>query len=430
MSPSNLILASIKLASGTTTRKGMVALVDQGVVSATNFLTGVIIGRACTKEEFGLYMLGFSIVLFVVNMQTSLISLPHTVYIPRLKGSAIAQYNGNTLIHQLALSGLTVTASAIAGLVLSIGVGPQGLAPVMWALVVVVWFIMLREYARRVCFANLRMKTALILDSVVAVNQIGGLLMLSHLGMLSARQAYWVIGTACGIAALVWVISRRKMFSFRLIQTIHDLKRNWSFGKWIFAGNIIWLMSGQLYQWLLMGFHGTAAAGVFSACWGAVAVVNPLLVGIENLLAPKIARAYTQGIGELRQGVRKTTFFLVGAMALYCLVMSIFGGQFVALLYGSKYAGNHTIVSVLAMSIVASAIASAAAYGLWAMERPDVNFKVNLIALSVTLTLGLWLAKSFGPLGVASGLLTGITAASTVRYIVFNRFVRPLGYKE
>ena len=47
--------------------KGWFSLVNQGVVSATNFLTGVLIGRFCTKEEFGLFVLGFSIVLLVLG---------------------------------------------------------------------------------------------------------------------------------------------------------------------------------------------------------------------------------------------------------------------------------------------------------------------------------------------------------------------------
>ena len=53
--------------------KGIVTLSDQAIVSAVNFLTGVIIARTCSKEGFGLYTLGFSIMLFVVNMQGALI---------------------------------------------------------------------------------------------------------------------------------------------------------------------------------------------------------------------------------------------------------------------------------------------------------------------------------------------------------------------
>ena len=60
-------------------------MADQGVASATNFLTGVIIARACTKEELGLYMLGFSLISLMTDLQTSLITTPYMVYAPRLK---------------------------------------------------------------------------------------------------------------------------------------------------------------------------------------------------------------------------------------------------------------------------------------------------------------------------------------------------------
>src|ERR1035441_3279976 len=38
----------------TVLHQGIVSLADQAVASATNFVTGVIIARACSKEEFGL----------------------------------------------------------------------------------------------------------------------------------------------------------------------------------------------------------------------------------------------------------------------------------------------------------------------------------------------------------------------------------------
>ncbi len=88
--------------------QGIVSLADQAVASVTNFVTGVIIARACSKEEFGLYMLGFSLILLMTDLQTSLITTPYMVYAPRLKGRAHALYTGSTLIHQLAFCLITM----------------------------------------------------------------------------------------------------------------------------------------------------------------------------------------------------------------------------------------------------------------------------------------------------------------------------------
>src|ERR1035438_208101 len=76
------------LAPETALHQSIVSLADQGVASATNFLTGIIIARACSKEELGLYMLGFSLVLLAGGLQTTLICTPYMVFAPRLKGSA------------------------------------------------------------------------------------------------------------------------------------------------------------------------------------------------------------------------------------------------------------------------------------------------------------------------------------------------------
>ena len=405
--------------------KSIATLADQGVASATNFLTGVIIGRACAKEEFGLYMLGFSIVLFVMTLQTSLISTPYMVYSPRLIGREHGRYTGSTLIHQLALSALTIFALAVGGVALSFGVGPQGLAPVVWALVVVITFILVREYARRVCFANLQVKTALLLDSCVAVVQVSGLLLLAYLGVLSAGLAYWVVGLACGLAVVGWLIRMRKTFALQLTRAISDLGRNWSFGKWVFASGLRWALSMNLYPWILAAFHGTASTGVWAACFGVAAIGNPLLLGMQNFLGPKIAHSYAEGgTMALRRFVIKASGFFSLVIAPFCVLLLVFGGSLIVILYGDKYTGNGLVVSILALNLLVSAMAFCFSRALFAMERADVDFAVNFVALFILLTLGFWLVKAFGPLGVACGLLSGNTVATAVRYILFSRLVR------
>ena len=419
------------LLPGETARKGIVTLADQTVVSATNFLTGVIIGRACTKEEFGLYMLGFSIVLIVIDLQYSLISSPFTVYSPHLKGNDHAKYSGSTLIHQLSLSVLIILALAVTGFVFSLGIGPQGLATVVWTLFFVIMFIMLRDYARKFCFANMRMKTALLLDSCVAVVQIGGLLLFAHLGLLSARNAYWVVGIACSLPALIFIIRSREQFIIRIREVFSDFRKNWSLAKWLFATTLIYMSSIQVYPWLLAEFHGISVTGELAACMGVIFLANPFLIGLGNFIGPKTAHTYAKGgVEKVQHIVTKSTLFLAMTMGLFSILMLFFGGHIVVLFYGSKYVGNGLVVGILALSQFSSAITIPVNNGLLAIERPDVRFKSYLLALVITLTIGLWLVKSYGPIGVACGLLAGNVIASTFRYIVFKNQIRILSARE
>jgi O-antigen/teichoic acid export membrane protein len=165
--------------------------------------------------------------------------------------------------------------------------------------------------------------------------------------------------------------------------------------------------------------------GVFAACWGVIALSNPLVVGIENILGPKIAHASALSVSKLRKIVHKTTIFLSVATGLFSLLILIFGNELIVKIYGKQYAGNGVFLFVLSLSILALTTASPAAYGLWALERSDINCKINLLALCVTLTIGLWFVKFFGPLGAAFGLLLGNTSASAVRFMIFYRLIRP-----
>ncbi len=71
------------------------ALADQGIVSVTSFVTSMILARSCSKEEFGVYALGLTIIGLVTECQNVLIWSPYTIYSPRLRDSEFASYKGS-----------------------------------------------------------------------------------------------------------------------------------------------------------------------------------------------------------------------------------------------------------------------------------------------------------------------------------------------
>ncbi len=358
-----------------------------------------------------------------MGLQQSLILAPYTVFSPRLGRAEHPLYSGSTLVHQLMLSFLITLCLIAGGSIFVLGINPTLLGPILWSLGATITLILLREFVRRVSFAQFDITRVLVLDLFVAGFQISGLLFLAYLKMLSASRAYWVVGVGCGLMAVLWFISRRKMFRVDVARILPDLNRNWLFGRWLFAGSLVYMVHNQLYPWLLMSFHGAATTGVFAACIGVTSLTNPFLVGIGNLLGPKTATLYAQGESdELRRFVFRTTILLSLVMGLFCIVIALFGGQLVIFMYGPKYGGNGLLVSVLALGLFAWWLSAAFSYGLWAIERSDINFKINMIAFCVTATIGIWLAKVSGPLGVAYSLLAGNLAATLVRYIVFCRF--------
>jgi O-antigen/teichoic acid export membrane protein len=428
---SSLMQKAISWLLKPTVRHGWVSLANQGVASATNFFTGVVIGRFCTKEEFGLYMLGFTIVLFAFDLQASLVSTPYMVYSPFLRNRKLCLYNGSTLIQQVILSAIVLLALAAWGSLLSFGFGPPELARVIWTLVVVIGFIMFREFVRRFCFAQLRMEVALLFDFCVASLQISGLIILYRLGLLSANHAYWVIGCSCGIAGVGWFLLNRKAFVMQVSQSISDFKCNWKFSKWVFLSGLVWTVSMNLYPWLLTFFHGTASVGVWGACLGVLALANVPLLGVQNFLGPKIANIYaTDGLLALRCFTFRASLLLGLVMICLCGVFFVIANSLLVLFYGYKYSGNGFIVFILALVLTASSVGFSYSRALFVIERSDLDFKINFVPLFILFTCGLWLVRSFGPLGAALGLLFALVAASSVRGIYFNQLTLRLSETE
>jgi O-antigen/teichoic acid export membrane protein len=284
--------AALGALTGREARKGAVALADQAVASGINFLAGVAVGRTCSKEEFGLYALGFTVVVFLLNLQNTLVTLPYTINYPDLPGEGKTGYTSSSLLHHLAFSALCSAALFPAGWALAASGGPDGLARVLQALAIGIPFLLLREYSRQINFAWLRVRSALAVDLATAAIYLGGLFYLGSRQELSAARTFLLSGAACLLAAVGWLLRTRREFSFGSARPVPDFLRNWKLSRWPLAALFANLASMQLYPWFLAGFHGTEVTGVFSACMGTILLVNPFVIGMGNYLGPRIVHAH------------------------------------------------------------------------------------------------------------------------------------------
>ena len=411
-----------------TARKFSVSLVDQIVVSGTNFITTVLVGRNGGPEELANYALCFTLVIIIFSVLETLIAMPYTIYANRLEGAARAGYRGAVLLQSGLLSVLAALLLAGWGMAISIGFGPQGLGPVLYVLSTAIPFYILKEFARQLSFAHLNSKTALQLDLCAGTLQIACIATLAAVGLLSAVTAFVAIGAANAGVALTWLILSRNDFVVQRNQILPVIRRNLSFGGWILAGRIVGqLNSDILVLWLMAFVLGNKATGIFAACTTIVRMSNPFVLGMGQVLTPRVTQAFAAGgLPEVRRVARKAAILMGVALSGFCLGVFFFGGEALRIIYGSQYGGYSHTITVLSVSIMAFALSMPAASGLLALERPDVSFKANVIGLLLTVTVASALVFPLGVLGVAWGLLSGEISALAVRWIVFNRIAKKI----
>lgn len=411
--------------------KSTFALLDQGIVSITNFSSGVIIGRLAGPDELGLYSLGFTLVLLLTTLQDTLTTAPYMVYSPRLSPEERRYYFGSTLAHQLAISFASTILLAFATLLLFIFQPNYRIGTVLLSLSTVLFFITTREYLRRIYFANLDMQLPLFFDAFSSVIQLTTLLLLAKTDRLSAVTAYWAIGFAASIILVFWARSVRTRCQIAIFRVREDFRHNWSFGRWLLISAALFALTMNVYPWLLTMFHGTASAGVWAACMGLTALGNPILLGMQNVIGPRIFHAYANGdLQSLKKAVNSSaTIFGITLAPLVVLLVAI-GGILVAWIYGDAYFGNGTTVAVLSCNMLLTAVIFPFSRAIFALGRTDLDLRINIIGLIPLVTVGIFLTWKFGPLGAACSLLLSNVFSSIIRLAVLRKMYRRLSWSQ
>jgi O-antigen/teichoic acid export membrane protein len=398
-------------------RSETLAIIDQVVVSAANFLAGAIIGRVCTKDEFGLYMLGLSVVFVVMGPQTALVSQPYTILSPRLQTDERARYTGSVLVHQLVISFVIAIGLAAIAVVLSKGDGYRDLAGVLSALALMISFILFKEFARNICFSNLNFKMAIVLDSIASFFQVLLLIVLALNGLLTSRLSFIVIGFSCLIGALSWIFNSRRNFSIIFTNIIPDFVNNWFLKKWLFFSVLIWDLGLHVYPWLLATFHGTETTGVFAACMGVVGIAYPVTIAVGNFIGPKISHSYAeQGASCLRNVAVKMVLRIALLMTPFCVFFFIFGGWIAVFVYGEKYVGVGFEIFLLSWNLFVTTSSLPLSRALHVFERTDLDFFVNIVPFIVMILVGIPLVRELGIVGAGFGMLLGNSLAAGVRF--------------
>ena len=400
------------------THHGAWTLLDQVFVSLTNFSTGILIGRFCSKSELGRYMLGYSVILFVTAFQQMLISSPYILIRPRLLAEEAVRYTGGAYTQQFALGGALSLVLLFAAL--GFHVAHSWLTFVMLSLAFASPLFLFKEMFRRVCFAHLDVRSALAADFSIGLLQISILVALAVSGHLSAPMGILAIGVACGMLTMAWFLRNRRQLVFRIQDAQGVLERNWRLGRWIFGSQLLWAASLYSYPWLISKMHGPAAAGVWAVCFGINALANPLLLGIQNYVEPRISHAFADGgIPHMRSFVWKETGVLTMSMLLFSTLIFFAGNRLAVLLYGAKYAGNGITLFVLSLSFAAGAAGWAFSCGFFAADRGRLDLRISWVYPVLVCAVGLPLVRAHGPLGAAASLLIANTLASLLRGLQF-----------
>ncbi|MEL6676477.1 MAG: hypothetical protein AAFR61_29985 [Bacteroidota bacterium] len=379
-------------------------LLDQMLVSGSNFLVGILLTRWTGLEGYGYFALAWLGMLFVIGMQQGLVLQPfmslwpqtapeeRTLYLRKLHG---LQWSLSLVV--LGLSALLVS-QADAWLQ---GWQVSSLFPV---LAIAMFLFLMQDFFRRLLLIQQRAAQAFILDIVAYGGWLSSLLFLHLNEALNIYQVYVWMYICFGLSALWGMIQAYQSFlpSFFLTSI---WKKHWSIASWLMGTALLQFFSSNYFLLAAAALLGSAGLGALRMAQNLVGLTHILFQAMENTIPVKVAQAYAEDgwAGMLRY--LKVVSFRTGLAISGILALVALGAPWIlGWVYGEQYAAYHWLLVAYCGFYLLMFPSYPLRYLLRTLQHTQPIFVAYVLSTLFSLSLAYPITEKWGLAGVVAGL--------------------------
>ncbi|MGB4782182.1 oligosaccharide flippase family protein, partial [Candidatus Methylomirabilis sp.] len=312
-------------------------LLDQAMVSFTNFATMVLVARHLGIEEFGRFALAWAVLIAVFNLQYSLVLSPLMSIGSKLEAERVPAYFGAVIAQQVALAILSFTLLWFGTTIAAVLLPTWRLGGLAVPLAFASLTYQFHELFRRYFFTVGRLAVSTTMDFVRCFAQLLLLVWLFKAATLTTGGTLAVIGAAFAIAALLGT------YSFGGITwdpTVFraTTRRHWHFSKWLVASALMQWVTNNIFLVTAGAVLGVAAVGALKAAQSITNAANVLFEAIGNLAPIQAGRSLSaHGIAGLHAYIsRLTRWGLIATLAIV-LPAAVVPGWILRVIYGQGF---------------------------------------------------------------------------------------------
>ncbi len=400
------------------TTKSSLAVLDQGLISGSNFAASILLARWLTPEQYGAYADAFAVFILLSLIFLALLLEPMAVFGGSSYHNCLREYLRVLVKLQIGVALLVVVPLGIAAAVAWKLAPTSGLPGALAGITLASPCLFLFWLARRTYYLQLSPARAVQGAFVYCCIVLCGLWFLYRRGMLSPFSAFLLIALgALATSCLLLLHLRRGLPSGNTVLAAGEVwKKHWIYGRWALATSVASWIPAYIFYPALSSFGGMSHSGELRALMNFANPIEQTQIALAMLFLPYAARM--QGASKDRgSGLAlsmRLTLVSVAAAAFYWTLVLLFRGPLFHLLYSGKYAD----VSPLLRTVAIGSLFWSAAYGsaivLRAMESPASIFVAYVTAAVISLLVGIPAARMFG---VAGGIW-GINISDAVSFIM------------
>ncbi len=331
-------------------RKFYLALADQMLVSGANFFLSVFLARSLPPEDFGLYVLAFTVMVSFSGFVNSLVGEPMAVLGASMNPQQWKSLLPNCLLFGVAVIGAFSSILLVIDAMLDLGAGRSGLLPL---LSLVAGIHVLYELARRAMLARANVRELLLSDAMVYGARLALIAALFVRLGASHREVVFLYGFSAvsGLFLFLWFEGIHPLRLHAMLAPV-ELKKIWHLGRWTGVEWIPFFLSGQMYVFLVALILGDRANGILASCNNLIAPITVLLMGVSAYVVPYYSKQiHIMPQLEVAKDIKKFFKIFFALVLFYCLIMCYFSYQILMLLY-PQYATYHKLTYILSIGIL------------------------------------------------------------------------------
>jgi O-antigen/teichoic acid export membrane protein len=386
---------------------GAASVGEQALFAGTHLLINVMLARWLPIEEYGVFALVYSVVVFLNALHTAMVAEPVAVFWGENLNRTRA-FVGEALSLNLAFAAISaVVGLAGAGILVAIGLMPARtalLVPFLAVAMPTFW------YVRQAAYADLRPWAAFTRSAIYGGGFVLGVVALKLAAATSMEGALAVMGAAALVASLggstrYWARPARPTSA----EARRFVAKAWTYGRWSAPAGMLTWVTNNIYIVALPFASTVADSGRLKMVLNLLLPFQQVLLGLSLIGLPMLARMHSEGRTE--RAAQLTRFALAGAVVgggVFSLAVALGGEVAFAWIYGPRHRGDAQLVLYgVALPVIWAVIAV-----LRVSLRARGDSRSTFLGYSIGIgTVGLVAV----PLGItygAPGALLGSTAIS------------------
>jgi O-antigen/teichoic acid export membrane protein len=391
------------------------AFADQGLFSASNFVLTILYATWLPIEDFGRYVVIWTVALFIEAIQTSLVidSLP-----------AIVSRYGRRKRQRIDIAALwVVIAFSIASSLLLAGAAaalsgpfPNYVGPL---LVLALANPLQRLYLlfRRLCYIRDRQAVAAAAAFVYGIASFGGVFALAHFHVISvgAVLALSGLGSAAAIV-LIMFAGVGRLTTIRPMNVVWLASQIWSSSRWLAPAAVVsWVITWGMFP-IIAAVSGSAAAGIVRALQNLLTPVVQFNAALNLAILPRVAdKVVDHGEPYARTFAIRATVIFTATVSAYCALILATSHIILPAIYKKpEIAASAYLLWPLALAIVCEGARIASSMSLLVTRRTRVVFMARLVALAAFVGTGIVLAYFMGYVGIMWANALGTAAGTAI----------------